>query len=212
MMTSDAILGYLDFMRTEMLSVFPIENIYVFDESLDFTERAIQYITRAGPYEKIEAKDANDWVIIIWKRDSLVSSAINGRPMEISIGSEADETIIDSESKFRMAELGISIKLVTNNIELAEDIEEYLHVLTEEYVSYEFENTMFGKFMGTAMPGGTTEFEKEDTNSYGSVTSVSFVANLTYPIILPKTHRSRIERINADISVNDMSLSKLVLE
>jgi len=193
MMTTNAILGYLTYVSTTTLSKFTIENIYVYDESLNFTERAIQYITRSGPFAKIEGEVPETWVILIWSRGSLVKSDINGRPMTVSIGLENS---INGESKFRMADLDVTLKYVTNSIELAEDIEEYLHVLAEENVSFPFSDVNFGDFRASAKPGATTEFEKEETASNGSVSSVTLNATITYPIILPKQEVKDIRVIN----------------
>ena len=198
MMTSNAILGFLDHVKSTTLSVFPIENIYVYDDSLDFGERAIQYITRAGPYEKLETTVPTEWVIIIWNRGSLIKSDTNGRPMEITIMHDTEDRL-DGISKFRMADLDVTMKFVTNSIELAEEIEEYLHVLAEESISFGFTDDILGDFSASAKPGATTDFEKESTEQYGSITSITLNAEIVFPVILPLREEKDIQTIIHEI-------------
>ncbi len=198
-MTSNAILGYLNYIKNNSLPIFPIEPMFVYDESLDFSERAIQYITRKGPYAKIEGAVPDKWVILIWSRGSLIKSPTNGRPMEISLPSADDSETLVGISKFRMADLDVTIKLVTNSIEMAEDIEEYLHVLSEETVSFGFTDSIFGDFRASGSPGATTEFEKETTAEFGSVSSVTLNASISFPVILPTREVKDIRVINHEI-------------
>jgi len=197
-MTTNAILGFLDYLNTKSLTIFPIDTFYVYDESLDFAERAIQYITRKGPYSKLEGVVPEKWVILIWNRGSLIKSPTNGRAMDISIPSEVDGRIAGI-SKFRMADLDITCKFVTNSIEMAEDMEEYLHVLAEESISFGFNNPIFGDFRASASPGATTDFEKETTSEYGSVSSVTLNASISFPVVLPLQNVKDIQTINHDI-------------
>jgi hypothetical protein len=81
---------------------------------------------------------------------------------------------------------------------MAEDIEEFLFVLSEEYVSFDFSDEQFGEFSGSSK-GSSTEFEKETTDGYGSVSSVTLNATITYPVILPAIERKDIRVINDNV-------------
>lgn len=184
MTTSNVILSYLNHVKDGPLAGFPIENIFVFDESMDFSERAVQYITRKGPYQKLEGTPPDAWVIIIWNRGSLTTSDLN-RAMMVTVAREDDPDRLEGEAKFRMAKLTVDMKFITNSIELAETMEEYLHVLSGEPISFEFSLPRFGTFRASADGETSTEFEKQEISEYGSLTSVSLSTTLNYPIILP---------------------------
>ena len=205
MMTSNAIIGYLNHLNDITLGDFVIEDTYVFDESLDFAARAIQYVTRQGAYEKVEGTVPDTWVIMIWSRGSLDTSVVNNRTQTITVPDLTETDRLEGYSNYRMASLPVTCKFVTNSIELAEDIEEYLFVLADEYASYAFTAPRFGDFRAAALTDANVEFEKEDTESYGSITAVTLNASISFPVILPVIAATDIQEFVT--TVQEMPLS-----
>ena len=137
MNVSVAITGFLNHIKEETLNHFDILDIFVYDENLDFRGRASQYISREGIFQQIEGGTPNDWIFIIWNRGSLMTNdTSHNRIVSVTLDS-ANLGEIDSDVIMRMAKVDIELKIVTNNIDIAENIEEWLHVLSGESVSFE---------------------------------------------------------------------------
>lgn len=196
MNTSKAIIGLLDKIRTTTLQHFEVLDAYIYDETLDFRGRASQYIARQDVFQQLEGKPPKNWVFMIWNRSSLMNSNYNNRPMEITIDSTGVGTHADSTTNMRMASLDIELKIVTNNIEIAETIEEHLYVNTGEFVVFEADYGEHGIITCSAQPDTTTSFEKEDIQEVGPVIGIGTTININYPVIMPTKIAPVIETID----------------
>lgn len=196
--TEAAIVGLLDKVRLSTLEHFTVLDTYIYDEGLDFRGRASQFITREGIFQQLEGKPSNDWVFIIWNRSSLQNSNYNNRPIEISANFEDPDgpNRANSTANMRMASLDIEFKIVTNNMSIAESIEEHLYVNTGEFLVYEADYGDLGIFTLGAMPGTNTSFEKEDLGENGPVIGIGLTVNIEFPVIMPFNMSSVIETIN----------------
>lgn len=197
MNTSRAIIGLLDTVRNTTLKHFDVLDTYIYDESLDFRGRASQYIAREDVFQQLEGTPPKDWIFIIWNRSSLMSSNYNNRPLGITVNSlDNDAPHADSTTNMRMASLDVEMKIVTNNIEIAETIEEHLYVNTGEFVVYEADYGSLGKITCSAQPDTDTSWEKEDINEVGPVIGIGITININFPVIMPPEIASVIESID----------------
>lgn len=201
MNVSAAILGYLNFIKDQTLSHFDILDVFVFDESLDFRGRASQYIAREGVFQKEEGTPPKDWIFIIWNRGSLsTNDTSHNRVLNVTLPEISGGEYIDSISTMRMATLSLELKIVTNNIELAEEIEEWLHVLSGELVSFEADyGEPFGIINCSSQAETSTTFEKEDINEVGSTMAIGLQADISFPIILAPKKAKIIKHIHSKI-------------
>ena len=200
MNVSKAITGFLYHIKDNTLSHFDLLDVFVYDEGLDFRGRASQYIAREGIFQQIEGQTPNDWAFIIWNRGGLTSNdTSHNRILEVSLG-QVDRDIIDSTVTMRMAKVDVEIKIVTNNIELAENIEEWLHVLSGETVVFTADyGTPFDDMECSAEPDASTSFDKEDLNEVGSVISIGLSSTISFPVFLDPKQASIIKFIHNKI-------------
>lgn len=185
MNVSYAVKGILEKVRTETLKHFDVLDIYIYDETLDFRGRASQWIAREGVFQQFEGEMAKDWIFIIWNRSSLQKSNYQNRPMEVSANMTDPNGYADSRTTMRMASLDVEFKIVTNNIGIAEQIEEHLYVNTGELTTFDADYAELGIMKCSAQPDSTTTFEKEDLNELGPVNSVGLQLNINFPVIMP---------------------------
>jgi len=212
MNVSSAVVGYLDYMKDVILESFDILDTYVYDENLDFRGRASQFIAREGVFQKLEGEQPKDWVFIIWNRGSLVTNdTSHNRVMKISVGT-VNKNLVDSESVMRMAKLDVEMKIVTNNIDIAERIEEWLHVLSGETVTFEADyGSELGVMKCSVDADTTTSFEKEDLAEVGSTMSIGLQATISFPVILGVRKANIIKHIHnrlwGSVRINSEGLS-----
>ena len=185
MISSYAIGGLLDHIKNELLEDFPIVDQYVFDESGDWGERAIQYITREGVFAKAEGKIPDKWVLLVWNRDSLIEGQVHSRRLTASSFMTTAGTELGA-SQVRMGSLPVSVSIVCSDIEMAEWIEEYLFVLAGETISFEIDIPEFGKFSVSAEAVLDATFEKLALENHGSATKIEKTFTINFPVILPK--------------------------
>jgi len=213
MNVNSAIGGLLSHIKDVTLSSFSILDMFIYDEQLDFSRRAKQYITRESVFQQVEGGTQNDWVFIIWNRGDLqTNSTSHNRPLSVSVGT-IDPNLIDSEVKMRMASMEIEMKIITNNIDLAERIEEYLHVECGETTTYQADYGVLGIMECSADAESSTSFEKEEIESHGSVISVGLNSTISFPVFLGINPANTIgtidyniyESINADYNSNLLS-------
>lgn len=186
MVTSKVISGFLDHIRLETLPEFAIENFYVYDDSLDFAERAVQYVARTGAYQKLEGKPPETWAIIIWSRGSITApDQFQRRNRQVPLSTTKDLENLDMIIDERMGLIEVNFKVVTNNMEYAETIEEYLYVRNGESVVVEIDyGDELGKFMVGANTQSSTTFEAAPLESSGTVIAVGCNLSISYPIFL----------------------------
>jgi len=217
MNVSSAIIGYLNHIRLETLSEFTILDNYIYDESLDFRGRASQFIAREDVFQKLEGKAPKDWIFIIWNRGSLITNdTSHNRPLRVTVGT-IDPKKIDSECKVRMGKIDVEMKIVTNNIEIAERIEEWLHVLAGESVVYEADyGTELGVMKCSIDSEASTSFEKEDLAEVGSTISIGLQATISFPVIIGLKKADIIEHIHnniwGDVHLDSEKLSQTIIE
>ena len=200
MNVSAAILGFLNHVKDVTLEPFEILDVFVYDENLDFRGRASQYIAREGIFQKLEGRPPKDWIFIIWNRGSLsTNSSSHNRILDVSLGIN-DPDVIDAEVRMRMAMIDVELKIVTNNIDIAENIEEWLHVMSGELLTFDAD---YGDPLGimdcSIDADTTTTFEKEDLNEVGSLMSVGITGVISFPIFLKPKQASIIEHIHNKI-------------
>jgi hypothetical protein len=119
--------------------------------------------------------------------------------MDVTMGLN-DPEVIDSEVRMRMAKLDIELKIVTNNIDIAETLEEWLHIRTGELLTFSADyGTEFGIMECSAEADMSTTFEKEDINELGSLMSVGTAATISFPIFLVPNEAKIIEHIHSKI-------------
>lgn len=196
MNTSSAIKGILDKVRIETLKHFEVLDIYIYDENLDFRGRASQWIAREGVFQQYEGQMAKDWIFIIWNRSSLQKSNYQNRPMEITASLNDPDGHVNSRTTVRMASLDVEFKIVTNNIGIAEQIEEHLYVNTGELTTFKADYGELGIMNCSAQPDSTTSFEKEDLNETGPVNSIGLQLNINFPVIMPMEMANVIKEID----------------
>jgi hypothetical protein len=195
---SNAVVGYLNRIKDGILAHFDVLDTFIYDESLDFRGRASQYLARESVFQKLEGETPKDWVFIIWNRGSISESGLNNRVQEIQYESpdagypgHADSTVL-----YRLASIDIELKIVTNNISIAEYIEEYLYVLVGELATFDADYGEYGIWKCAATPAKTTSFEKEDINELGPVIGVGLSTALEFPVLLPAKKGNLILEIN----------------
>lgn len=200
MNVSKAISGFLSHIKDNTLSHFDLLDVFVYDEGLDFRGRASQYIAREGVFQQMEGSSPNDWVFIIWNRSGLTSNdTSHNRILEVTIG-QIDPNIIDTSVTMRMAKVDVEIKVVTNNIELAENIEEWLHVLNGETIAFSADyGAPFDVMECSAEADSTTSFDKEDLNEVGSVISIGLSSTISFPVFLDPKQAKIIKHIHNKI-------------
>lgn len=198
-MTSNAILSTLSYIKDNILTGFPVQNTFIYDEDLDFARRAKEFIAREGIFEKYEATVPNEWVLIIWNRGSLAKNSVQPRSFQTEVDFTTDGGLLGVVDS-RLAEVPVTMRIVTNNIEMAENLEEYLMVHLGERLSYESSNALFGDFRAACQVGVDTDFVKETLENYGSLTAIEFSVVINFPVLLPDiTELKRIESINTTI-------------
>jgi hypothetical protein len=200
MHVSSAITGFLNYVKDVTLDHFEIIDIFVYDENLDFRGRASQFIAREGIFQKFEGEDPKDWIFIIWNRGSLQpNDTSHSRIMDVTMGLN-DSDVIDSEVRMRMVKLDIELKIVTNNIDIAETLEEWLHIRSGELLTFSADyGTEFGIMECSAEADMSTTFEKEDINELGSLMSVGTTATISFPIFLVPNEAKIIKHIHNKI-------------
>ena len=191
-------MGLLDHLKETTLQYFEVLDTYIYDETLDFRGRASQWVAREGIFEFAEGEVPKDWVFIIWNRSSLQEANWNNRPMQVTANFEDPSTSdqANATTNMRMASLDVEIKIVTNNIGIAEQIEEHLYVNTGEFLVFDADYGENGIFNLSAQPSTTTTFEKEDLVELGPVMAVGLQVNINFPVIMPLKQASVIEIIN----------------
>lgn len=195
MITTYAIGGFLDYMKTIICGQFPVIDQYVYDENGDFNSRAIQYITRDGIFSKLEGQVPESWVMFIWNRESITEGQVHSRRMTFS-SSLNDGTENLGVSQVRMGGLPVTLSIICSNIEMAEYIEEYLFVLAGETIVFDIDVPDFGTFsLSTEVTLGSN-FEKLQLENYGSATKIEKTFTINYPIILPKVYTPSINGIS----------------
>jgi len=185
MVTSKIIGSYLGFLKDNLLSNFSVEPTFVYDESLDFRQRAVQYVTRSGIFQADEGSLPNNWSIIVWSRGSLETPPVAGRLHNNIAYYNSGSSILNGEYKGKLAQCIVSCKVVTNRIETAETIEELLFVQGSETVSFK---TDYGENIGlidcSAAPMVVTDFQSEDLEGNGTIVAISFDVTLFFPIFI----------------------------
>jgi len=210
MNTSCAILGLLDKVRTTTLKHFQVLDTYIYDENLDFRGRASQYYAREGVFSQIEGVPPNDWIFIIWNRSSISASNFNNRPISATANSFGlNSGNPDSKTTFRMASLDVGFKIVTNNIEISETIEEHLYVNAGEFVVFEADYGSLGTFTCSSQSDKTVSWDKEDINEVGPVMGVGIYLNINYPVIMPAEISPFIGSINSRLWVEKNNIYSL---
>ena len=200
MIVTYAIEGYLKFMKETLLSDFSdiLLNGYVYDESMDFNSRASAFIRKQMEFQKAEGTEVTDWAFIVWSRGDL-SSSFTSRPTKISIDSNNDG-VLDSTATMKMGAVEVQMKVYTNNVELAETIEEYFHVYSGELTHFDANYVHYGKIMKCSVdPDTTTTFEKEELAEVGSTIGIGINGNIHFPVIVGKQTVARIEHIHSII-------------
>lgn len=199
MNVSYAIEGYLTHIQTTILADFSDMMLsgFVYDESMDFQARASSFIRKQPEFQKLEGQVINDWAFLVWSRGDL-NMGHQGRPLTVSISSNNDD-VIDTTAIMRMATIDVPIKIYTNNVERAETIEEYFHVMTGELTHFEADYGAHGIMKCSVTPDTSTTFEKEELENVGSTIGIGLTATLHFPVILPGKTASRIEHINSRI-------------
>jgi len=210
MNVSSAITGFLSHIKETTLVDFEMIGLeFIFDENLDFRGRTSQFVARRNEYQKTEGNQPTDWAYIIWNRGSLASSDVLNRPLRVGTSNTANE--LTGVSDIRYASLDVELKIVTNNTEIAETIEEYLHVTTGERVTFIADyGTPFGDFACSASGESSTTFEREELTEVGSVTAIGLSSVIHFPIILPSEAVKRIEHIHNKIYDNFQPEENLV--
>lgn len=214
MNVSYVIQGLLDKVRTETLSHFTVLDSYIYDENLDFRGRASQWLAREGIFQKYEGEIPNDWVFIIWNRSSIQNSNYNNRPMQMKVATpNSPDGKADAISTYRSASINVGFKIVTNNMNIAETIEEHLYVNTGELTTFAASYEVFGVDVEcSASPDTTTTFEKEDLNELGPVIGVGVDIVVEFPVIMPVDPIHRINIINEKIWGYPLNEPKLMHE
>lgn len=201
MQTSMVIESLLNHIKNSTLGEFTIEPNFVFDDSLDFRERAVQYITRNGVFEKVEGEVPSEWSIFIWTRSPIVSTDQVLRPHKapyIDILSGASY----GRYSHRLAQVDISCKIVSNSIELSETIEEHMFVLGGESVTFDVDYGELGVFTCSAVASASTNFEVTSLESNGTIVAVSFDVSITYPLLILKKEFKNIQEISSRTFAN----------
>ncbi len=198
MNVSSVIIGLLDKLRNDTLKHFTVMDTYIYDETLDFRGRASQWLAREGIFQREEGETPKDWVFIIWNRGSLSPSNYNNKPSRVTVNTTPlAMDYADAETTMRMASLDIGIKVVTNNMSIAETIEEHLYVNTGEFEVFDADyGDPIGVIKCSAQPNTTTSFEKEDLASLGPVIGIGLSLNLNFPVIMPLEIGSVIKEID----------------
>ena len=181
MTVSYAIEGYLNFIKDSVLSDFSdiVLSGFVYDESLEFNARASSFIRKQIEFQKAEGTPVTDWAFIVWNRSNLGAS-FTSRPQVVTIDT-TDDDIPDSKATMKMGTLEIELKVFTNNVEVGEYIEEYLHVLSGELVSFEANYVEYGETMRcSADPTSATTFEKEELAEVGSTIGIGITSTIHY--------------------------------
>lgn len=200
MVTTKVITGLLNHVKDVTLSQFSIENYFVYDPNLDFSERAKQYISRQGIFQTLEGEVPDTWAIIVWSRSGIEKPPQTMRQHRVPLSSTNDLQNLDSESEMRVGQISIDFKIITNNMEYAEDIEETLYVRAGESIDFEADyGATFGLHRCASEAEAPTSFETVDIESHGSVTAVATTFNVSYPVYLPVTSAKNILDIIEDI-------------
>jgi len=203
MQTSMVIEGLLGHIKDTTLGDFNILETFVFDDSLDFRARAIQYLTREGIFQTLESETPDEWSLFIWTRSPLTNPQQVIRSNKITYSDNKDK-MSDGTFDHRLAQIDISCKLVSNSIELSETIEEYLFVYGGEHIKFSVD---YGGVIGivecSAEAQASTNFETEDLDGNGTVVAVSLDMSITYPVLIHKKSGSNIEKITSDVYANN---------
>jgi len=207
MNVSSAILGLLDFIKDDLLQKFEVVDTFIYDENLDFRGRASQYISRTGIFQRAEGETPKDWILLIWNRSSINDSNYNNRPYAVTarfdnLTSLDEEDYPNSTALTRLASIDVEIKMTTNNINIAERLEEYFYVKSGEMIDFEADYGDIGLVRCSAQPSRTTTFEKEDMNELGPVIAVGLTVNLNFPVVLDFELAPVIENINERLWVS----------
>ena len=209
-----AIEGYLDHVKNTLLQDFSgvMLNAYIYDEALEFGNRASSFIRKQLEFQKEEGQPVTDWAFLVWNRGDLDASN-SSRPLKISVDTDGDG-IINSTTTMKTASLEIQIKIYTNSVELGETIEEYFHILSGELTSYVADYKAFGDMKCSSNPSTTTTFEKEELNEVGSVIGIGLSASIHFPVLLPVKDAKIIEFINNKIwdGFDDLDENKVLLD
>ena len=200
MTVSYAIEGYLNFLKDTVLGDFSdiVLSGFVYDESMDFNARASSFIRKQAEFQKEEGSPITDWAFIVWNRGD-IGSSFTSRPQKISIATNNDD-VIDATATMKMGTIEVQVKVYTNNVEIGEHIEEYLHVLSGEMVSFEANYIAFGEIMKcSADPSTSTTFEKEELAEVGSTIGIGLSTTIHFPVIVRQRSATRIEHIHSII-------------
>ncbi len=213
MQTSMVIEGLLNHIKNTVLTEFNIIETFVFDDSLDFRERAVQYLSREGVFQSLEAETPDQWSIFIWTRSPLVNPATVVRPHKVSYSDNFDK-VSNGEFDHRLAQIDITCKLVSNSIELAETMEEYLFVYGGEHIDFVVDyGNVIGNIRCSAEAQASTNFEAEDLNGNGTVVAVSMDISITYPVLINKDEKPNIFHIHTDTYTDRTGIpDKMVIE
>ena len=210
---SAAIVAFLDTIKDTTLKHFDVIDTYVYDESLDFRGRASQFIARESVFQKEEGEPPKNWVFIIWNRGNLMPSNYNNRPYVLTMDStKTDAPHADSIATMRWASMDIELKIVTNNMEIGETIEEHLYVNSAEFTTFVVDLGANGLIDCSAQPEKTNTFEKEDIQEVGSVIGIGLSVNINFPVIMPEEMTPVIETIDYKLWQDDRLADPKIIE
>ena len=211
MQTSMVIESLLDYVSENILSEFEILKPYVFDDSLNFRERAVQYLTRKGVFQTLEGETPDTWTMFIWTRSPLTPPPASQRYHSVPFALNPQDTLI-GEYEQRTAQIDITCKMVCNNIEQAETMEEHMFVKGGDRISFEVDyGAPLGKMRCSAEALASTNFEVEDLDGNGTVVAVSMDLSIYYPVFAKKVEYQPILEIKNRTMVSDESGDEMVV-
>jgi len=197
MQTSMVIEGLLEHVKDTILREFTIIPTFVFDDSLDFRERAVQYLAREGVFQTLEGETPSEWALFIWTRSPIVTPSQVIRPHQVPYSNTMND-VLHGEFNHRLAQVDITCKIVSNSIEMSETMEEHMFVHGGERIDFVVDyGGVLGKIQCAAEAQASTNFEAEDLDGNGTVVAVSMDISLTYPVLIHQEEFANIANIPA---------------